>query len=104
MRSAGEHPEPINRYVRAELGAGRLIRVRQDPLIQLSRIGVIPKPHQPGKWRLITDLSSPKGQSINDGIDPELCSVSYASVDDAIRCITTLGRGALLAKFDIVNA
>ena len=30
--------------------------------------------------------------------------MSYATVDDAVRCIKTLGRGALLAKFDIVNA
>ena len=30
--------------------------------------------------------------------------MSYATVDDAVRCIKTLGRGALLAKFDIANA
>ena len=35
----------------------------------MSRFGVISKPHQPGKWRLITDLSSPKGASVNDGIN-----------------------------------
>ena len=72
--------------------------------VHVSRFGVIPKPHQPGKWRLITDLSSPKGSSVNDGVAPALCSVSYASVDDAVRCIASLGRGALLAKFDIASA
>ena len=50
------------------------------------------------------DLSFPKGQSVNDGIGAEVCSVSYATVDQAMRCIKTLGRGALLAKFDIANA
>ena len=70
----------------------------------MSRFGVIPKPHQPVKWRLITDLSSPKGQSVNDGVAPSSCSVSYASIDDAVRCILSLGVGALLAKFDIASA
>ena len=60
-----------------------------------------PKPHQPGKWQLITDLSSPNGTSINDGID---CSLSYASVDDTVKCIAHLGKGTKLAKFDITSA
>ena len=41
---------------------------------------------------------------MNDGVSPSLCSVSYASVDDAVRCILALGQGALLAKFDIASA
>ena len=57
---------------------------------------VIPKPHQPGKWRLIKDLSFSKGESVNDGIGSELCSVSYAKVDDGVTCINTLGRGLSL--------
>ena len=61
MRSASEHPEPINAYVGSERSAGRMIQVAADtPGLRVSRFGVIPKPHQPGKWRLITDLSSPK--------------------------------------------
>ena len=60
-------------------------------VVHVSRFGVIPKPHQKGKWRLITDLSSPKGSSVNDGVCPTLCSVSYTSVDDAVRCIIGLG-------------
>ena len=32
-----------------------------------------------------------------------VCSVSYASVDDAVRCIRTLRQGELLAKFDIAK-
>ena len=44
---------------------------------------MIPKQHQPGKWRLIVDLSHPKGASMNDGIEADLCSLSYVSIDDA---------------------
>ena len=104
MRSASENRDPIDRYVRAEAQERRLIRLVGAAPVRVSRVGVIPKPHQPGKWRLITDLSFPKGQSVNDGIGAEVCSVSYATVDQAVRCIKTLGRGALLAKFDIANA
>lgn len=38
------------------------------PQVHTSRIGVIPKKHQPGKFRLIVDLSSPRGKSVNDRI------------------------------------
>ena len=106
MKSATEHPEPIDRYIREEVSSGRII----GPLsvggekIHVSRFGVIPKPHQQGKWRLITDLSSPAGQSVNDGVDSRLCSISYTSVDDAVRRILRLGRGTALAKFDIASA
>ena len=72
--------------------------------LQISRFGVIPKPHQPGKWRLITDLSSPEGSSINDGIATRFCSLSYTSVDDAVRRVLELQRGTVLAKFDLQGA
>ena len=39
---------------------------------QISPIGAIPKKNQPGKWGLITDLSSPAGTSVNDAISKEL--------------------------------
>ncbi len=37
--------------------------------------GLVPKNHQINKWCLIVDLSSRTGSSINDGIDPSLCSL-----------------------------
>ena len=71
--------------------------------IQVSPLGIIPKKGS-NKWRLILDLSSPEGCSVNDGISPELCSLSYISVDDAARAVVRTGRGALLAKVDIKSA
>ena len=49
-------------------------------------------------------LSSPEGQKVNDRIQPDLCSLTYVSVDDAARIIVQAGRGALLAKVDIKSA
>ena len=71
---------------------------------QISPFGVIPKPHQPGKWHLILDLSSPEGASVNDSICKGLCSLCYLSVDDIASKILSLGKGALLAKMDIQSA
>jgi hypothetical protein len=107
MQSAAAHPEPIDKYIEEEVSLGRMVGPLDSQWrssIHISRFGVIPKPHQPGKWRLITDLSSPNGTSINDGIDSQLCSLSYASVDDAVKCIAHLGKGTKLAKFDIASA
>jgi hypothetical protein len=38
---------------------------------------------------------------VNDFIDPTLCSLSYASVEDAAACVFKAGRGSMLAKLDI---
>lgn len=53
---------------------------------------------------MIVDLSSPAGHSVNDGIRPELCEVSYASVDQAITLVNNFERGALMAKLDLKSA
>ena len=74
------------------------------PLLQVNKMGVIPKGHTPGKWRLITDLSSPTGTSVNDGIETEVTSLSYITVDNVAQVACDLGRGALLAKVNIENA
>ena len=55
-----------------------------------NRFGVIPK-RGVNKWRLILDLSSPDGSSVNDGIRPDLCSLAYMSVDDAARASARAG-------------
>ena len=50
------------------------------------------------------DLSSPKNSSVNDGIDPTLSSLSYASINHLSTLIQSLGRGAMLVKTDIKEA
>ena len=74
------------------------------PGFTISPIGVIPKCNRQNKWRLIVDLSSPKGASVNDGISSSFCSLSYASIDDAVKMLVTLGKGTLMAKLDLKDA
>lgn len=65
---------------------------------------MIPKGRNTGKWRLITILSYPPGYSVNDGIDPTLCSLTYTTVEEITQLITQFHPGALLAKIDIDSA
>ena len=50
------------------------------------------------------DLSSPEGKNVNDGIPKPPYTVQYVSVDAFIDGIMTLGRGTLMAKFDVASA
>ena len=110
MHSAFEHQQVVTEYLQKELSMGRMLGPFDEatcsalPQLQVNRFGVIPKGHNTGKWRLITDLSFPHGLSVNDGIDPEFCTLHYATVDDIAGIIARLPQGALLAKFDIESA
>ena len=106
MSSTRDNATVVDEYIEEELQIGRLVSVTPSsiPGIQLSPFGVIPKRGQPNKWRLIIDLSSPKGYSVNDGIDPALTSVQYTSIDDAVSYNNQLGTGTLMAKLDIKSA
>ena len=107
MQSALENPEPVEAYIQNELTEGRIagpFSLEAARGTHISRFGVIPKRHQPKKWRLILDLSHPTGESVNDGVAKELSTLQYASVDDAARIISHMGPGTLLAKIDITHA
>lgn len=107
MPSASLQPSVIDQYLLTELDKGRVagpFAIAPIPNLHVSRFGIIPKKYQPGKWRLILDLSSPLGHSVNDGIPKEPFSVQYMKVDDVIDGIMLHGRGSLMAKFDVESA
>ena len=106
MPSAEEKAEVVYEYPQTEIMAGcvlRLLDLSDFPHVHTSQFGVIPK-STPGKWRLIVDMSSPEGLSVNDGIKESLCSLSYATIMDAAKGVAVFGRGSLIAKVDIRNA
>ena len=111
MPSAVLHPIVINDYIEKERSLGRMLgpfpvssasEIVHD--CHINRLGVIPKGHNTGKWRVITDLSFPPGHSVNEGIDPDLCSLTYTSVDEVAAVAARYPPGALLAKIDIESA
>lgn len=107
LQAALLNPQVVDDYLQSELSLHRIsgpFQQAQCPVVQISRFGVIPKNHQPNKWRLIVDLSYPEGHSVNDSIPKALCSLSYITVDDAIDVIAQSGPNTLLAKVDIKSA
>ena len=69
-------PEVVKWYIRKECTLLGPFNPSLFPEVHTSQFGVIPK-SEPGTWRLIVDLSAPEGASVNDGIDPEVCSLHY---------------------------
>ena len=104
--SARQQGEVVRERILAEVSAGRLLGPLSGDAVHhvhVSPMGLVPKA-QTNKWRLIVDLSSPAGHSVNDGIDPILCSLRYASVDEAVAEVKKLGRDTQLVKLDIKDA
>jgi len=94
----------VEKYLAEEITAGRVAGPFQKssvPQAHVSQFGIIPKNHQPNKWRLIVDLSYPDDGSVNGGIPRELCSLQYITVDSAIDQIRQMGFGTLLAKIHV---
>ena len=107
LECALQHPDTVRQYLTDEIAHHRVagpFKRSTIPDAHISRFGVIPKNHQPKKWRLIVDLSHPAGKSVNDGIPKNLCSLTYITIDSAIQGIMQLGQGTLLAKIDIKSA
>ena len=72
MLSAVTQAGVVTSYLEEESRLGRIVAVgRLEEArrlgVHISPFGVIPKKNKPNKWRLILDLSSPQGSSVNDG-------------------------------------
>ena len=106
LLSAIQNPEAVDAKIDKELAAHRLAGPFSSPPFphfRISPLGLVPKKTE-GEFRLIHHLSFPLGASLNDGISSEFTSVSYATVEDAIRTIKNVGHGCFMAKTDIKNA
>lgn len=92
MKSADVHSSELLAIINKEIHLGCMAGLFNNPPmfnLRCNPVGVLPKKG----WGLeiIINLSAPIGNSVNDFIDPALCSVSYASFDDAITMISSLG-------------
>ena len=105
LRSARENVEGVSEAIAKELRRGHTsgpFPFPPFPHTHCSPIGAAPKPD--GSVRLILDLSSPRGDSVNDGISQEDFACSYSKFDDATSIVLHLGRGAFMGKIDIKHA
>ena len=90
-----DHSCSISESLNTEVMKGRLIGPLDPsayPYVMVSSLGTVPKKHCQDKWRLILDLSHPKGASVKDGIDHTLCSLTYMKVDDIVQQVLSLGK------------
>lgn len=74
-----------------------------SPNIVCSPFDLVPK-NNPGKYRLIHDLSFPKDVSVKSGIPKYLSQVQYDNIETIISLVKVHGHGALMAKYDIEDA
>ncbi|XP_072286680.1 uncharacterized protein [Pyxicephalus adspersus] len=106
LKSTLARPSVVTAKLAKEVELGRMGGPFAKPPIEglvVSPLGVVPK-KEPNKFRLIHHLLYPHGGTVNAAIDPELCSVSYASFDCALKWVRCYGKGALLAKADVETA
>lgn len=105
-KSARDNPSFLSAYVHKELAAGRILGPFESPPFSnfvSSPLGLVPK-KDPGEFRVIHDLSYPKGRSVNDAIPQDLTSVVYEDFDTVVSILAKLPMGALMAKVDIQHA
>jgi Reverse transcriptase (RNA-dependent DNA polymerase) len=101
------HPQTISESIRREIEKGRVKEISSLPINSFcSPIGLVPKSTngvQTG-WRIIFDLSSPEGSSVNDGIPKQYGTIAYKSLNDAICLVAQAGKGAVMMKRDLKAA
>lgn len=104
LKSACEHHGSLLDKVNQEIISGRIMdQFHQLPIVNLHLfpVGLVRK--SDGGWRMIAHLSYPSNtcSGMNSFIDPDLCTVQYASFDGVADMIFKLGRGALIGKIYI---
>ena len=110
LLSARKDPTTTYDLLQAELDKGYLIGPFDFvpfETYRISPLGIAIGKYS-GKKRLIVDLSAPhqneQHKSLNELIDKEEFSLSYVTIDNAIKKIKDLGRNSWLCKVDVRDA
>ena len=81
LQSVWKNPQLVEQHIQEEVWSFRLLGPVPPFLAttcHTSPIGLIPKPNQPGQWRLIVDLSAPAGAIVNDATVSTLNCAPFA--------------------------
>lgn len=102
---ARDRPDETLALILQEVSLGRMLgpfNPSHPPFthVKISPLNIVAKGAD--KWRLIHDLSSPHGRSVNDGI----CKMPtrWQTIDDALQLIVKRGAGCHLVKMDVKAA
>ena len=101
LQSATSHSGEASTAIHKELSRGHTsgpFATPPIPYLHCSPLGAVPKKN--GTFRIILELFSPSGSSVNDGISQSDFSVHYSSFDDAVDLVRSLGHGFEMAKVD----
>lgn len=88
----------VDNIIMNDIKNGWVIPWPRKPHIVTAR-GAVPKPHQINEWRIITDLSKPRGNSVNNLRKPPKFTMS--TFDCAVRLTK---KGYWVAKVDLKSA
>lgn len=103
LPSALIDPKIIDEKLTSDLRMARVLEVKIPSLPFISSpLGLVPK-HDGGFWK-IHHLSYPRGDSVNDHITQEACSLSYTSLQQVFKQIIAAGRFCVLIKRDVKDA
>jgi hypothetical protein len=105
-KSAIENPAKVYQKLAKESLLNRITGPFKTPPLKnlvYSPLGLVPK-NVPDKFRLIYDLSYPKGNSVNSLIPQENSTVKYDGIDTVIQLVKQFGRHCKLSKCDIEDA
>lgn len=94
MPSTAIHERVIDIHITRELALNNYIELMEVPHadLHINHFGKIPKGHTPGKFL----TSFPPGASVSSGINLEMCSLSYVSVDKSVEVVASLSVGTLI--------
>ena len=105
LLSASRNPESVSLATSKEVTHGHTSGPFSVPPLEpfhCSPLGAVPK--KDGAYRIILDLSSVCGSSINEGISRDDFSIKYSSFDDAVTLIRSSGTSTFMAKINIRHA
>ena len=99
LQSARNNPQAVKESIQRELVRGHTSGPFDSPpypVLHCSPLGAVPK--KDNTYRLILDLSSPRGSSINAGISRSDYSVRYSSFDEAVNLVAQFSQQLLFSK------
>jgi hypothetical protein len=105
LASAKQNPGVLNKKLYEDKTFGWIVGpFKQPPIsnLRINAVGLVPK--RSGDWRLITNLSFPPNNSVNEFIEPDYRHVKYAQFDEAVSIVQRIGKNAVCCKADIKSA